>query len=545
MAKEIKFNIKAREELKNGVDALADAVKVTLGPKGRNVIIERKFGAPHITKDGVTVAREIELEDPFQNMGAQLVKEVASKTGDQAGDGTTTATVLAQAIVNVGLKNVAAGANPMDLKRGIDKAVSKVVEGIKAQSREVDDDFGKIENVARISANNDEKIGKLIAEAMQKVTRDGVITVEEAKGTETSVGIVEGMEFDRGYISPYFVTNTEKMECEMDSPYILLYDKKISNLKDMLPVLEQTAQSGRGLLIIAEDVDNEALATLVVNRLRGSLKICAVKAPGFGDRRKEMLEDIAILTGGTVISEVKGMQLANATINDLGTAEKITVNKDNTIIVNGAGSKEAIEARVNQIKAQMEATTSSYDKEKLQERLAKLAGGVAVLYIGAPSEVEMKEKKDRVDDALSATRAAIAEGIVPGGGVAYIRTLPMLEELKGDNDDENTGIQIIRRAIEEPMRQIVDNAGVEGAVIVQKVKEGKGDFGYNARTGEYQNFFESGVIDPAKVTRVALENAASIAGMFLTTECVIADKKEENPAAPAMSNPGMGGMGMM
>ena len=545
MAKEIKFNIKAREELKNGVDALADAVKVTLGPKGRNVIIERKFGAPHITKDGVTVAREIELEDPFQNMGAQLVKEVASKTGDQAGDGTTTATVLAQAIVNVGLKNVAAGANPMDLKRGIDKAVSKVVEGIKAQSREVDDDFGKIENVARISANNDEKIGKLIAEAMQKVTRDGVITVEEAKGTETSVGIVEGMEFDRGYISPYFVTNTEKMECEMDSPYILLYDKKISNLKDMLPILEQTAQSGRGLLIIAEDVDNEALATLVVNRLRGSLKICAVKAPGFGDRRKEMLEDIAILTGGTVISEVKGMQLANATINDLGTAEKITVNKDNTIIVNGAGSKEAIEARVNQIKAQMEATTSSYDKEKLQERLAKLAGGVAVLYIGAPSEVEMKEKKDRVDDALSATRAAIAEGIVPGGGVAYIRTLPMLEELKGDNDDENTGIQIIRRAIEEPMRQIVDNAGVEGAVIVQKVKEGKGDFGYNARTGEYQNFFESGVIDPAKVTRVALENAASIAGMFLTTECVIADKKEENTAAPAMPNPGMGGMGMM
>ena len=545
MAKEIKFNIKAREELKNGVDALADAVKVTLGPKGRNVIIERKFGAPHITKDGVTVAREIELEDPFQNMGAQLVKEVASKTGDQAGDGTTTATVLAQAIVNVGLKNVAAGANPMDLKRGIDKAVSKVVEGIKAQSQEVDDDFGKIENVARVSANNDEKIGKLIAEAMQKVTRDGVITVEEAKGTETSVDIVEGMEFDRGYISPYFVTNTEKMECEMDSPYILLYDKKISNLKDMLPILEQTAQSGRGLLIIAEDVDNEALATLVVNRLRGSLKICAVKAPGFGDRRKEMLEDIAILTGGTVISEVKGMQLANATVNDLGTAEKITVNKDNTIIVNGAGSKEAIEARVNQIKAQMEATTSSYDKEKLQERLAKLAGGVAVLYIGAPSEVEMKEKKDRVDDALSATRAAIAEGIVPGGGVAYIRTLPMLEELKGDNDDENTGIQIIRRAIEEPMRQIVDNAGVEGAVIVQKVKEGKGDFGYNARTGEYQNFFESGVIDPAKVTRVALENAASIAGMFLTTECVIADKKEENPAAPAMPNPGMGGMGMM
>lgn len=545
MAKEIKFNINAREELKNGVDALADAVKVTLGPKGRNVIIERKFGAPHITKDGVTVAREIELEDPFQNMGAQLVKEVASKTGDQAGDGTTTATVLAQSIVNVGLKNVAAGANPMDLKRGIDKAVEKVVECIKSQSSEVDDDFGKIENVARISANNDEKIGKLIAEAMQKVTRDGVITVEEAKGTETSVEIVEGMEFDRGYISPYFVTNAEKMECEMDSPYILLYDKKISNLKDMLPVLEATAQTGRGLLIIAEDVDNEALATLVVNRLRGSLKICAVKAPGFGDRRKEMLEDIAVLTGGTVISELKGMQLANATINELGTAEKITVDKDSTIIVNGAGSKEAISGRVSQIKAQIEATTSSYDKEKLTERLAKLAGGVAVLYIGAPSEVEMKEKKDRVDDALSATRAAIAEGIVPGGGVALIRCIHSLDDLRGDNDDENTGIQIIRRAIEEPMRQIVENAGVEGAVIVQKVKDGEGDFGYNARTGNYENFFESGVIDPAKVTRVALENAASIAGMFLTTECVIADKKEDVPATPPMANPGMGGMGMM
>ncbi len=545
MAKEIKFNIKAREELKNGVDALADAVKVTLGPKGRNVIIEKKFGAPHITKDGVTVAREIELDDPFQNMGAQLVKEVASKTGDQAGDGTTTATVLAQAIVNVGLKNVAAGANPMDLKRGIDKAVAKVIEGIKAQSQEVGDDFDKIENVARISANNDEEIGKLIAEAMRKVKKEGVITVEEAKGTDTTVEVVEGMQFDRGYISPYFVTNTEKMECEMDSPYILLYDKKISNLKDMLPVLEATAQSGRGLLIIAEDVDNEALATLVVNRLRGSLKICAVKAPGFGDRRKEMLEDIAILTGGTVISEVKGMRLEQATIQDLGTAEKITINKDNTIIVNGAGSKEEIAARIGQIKAQIETTTSNYDKEKLQERLAKLAGGVAVLYIGAPSEVEMKEKKDRVDDALSATRAAVEEGIVPGGGTAYIRCLPMLEDLKGDNDDENTGIQIIRRAIEEPLRQIVENAGVEGAVIVQKVKDGKGDFGYNARKGEFENFFESGVIDPAKVTRVALENAASIAGMFLTTECVIADKKEDN-AAPAMPAGGMGGgMGMM
>ncbi len=544
MAKEIKFNIKAREELKKGVDALADAVKVTLGPKGRNVIIEKKFGAPHITKDGVTVAREVELEDAFQNMGAQLVKEVASKTGDQAGDGTTTATVLAQAIVNVGLKNVAAGANPMDLKRGIDKAVSKVVEGIREQSQEVDDDISKIENVARVSANNDEQIGKLIAEAMQKVKKEGVITVEEAKGTDTTVEVVEGMQFDRGYISPYFVTNSEKMECDMESPYILLYDKKISNLKDMLPVLEAVAQSGRPLLIIAEDVDNEALATLVVNRLRGSLKICAVKAPGFGDRRKEMLEDIAILTGGTVISEVKGMQLSQATVADLGTAEKVTVNKDNTIIVNGAGSKEAIANRVNQIKAQIETTTSNYDKEKLHERLAKLAGGVAVLYIGAPSEVEMKEKKDRVDDALSATRAAIAEGIVPGGGVAYIRCLDALDELKGDNDDENTGISIIRRAIEEPMRQIMENAGVEGAVILQKVKDGKGDFGYNARTDTFENFFETGVIDPAKVTRVALENAASIAGMFLTTECVIADKKEDTPAAP-MGAPGMGGMGGM
>lgn len=544
MAKEIKFNISAREELKKGVDALADAVKVTLGPKGRNVIIEKKFGAPHITKDGVTVAREIELEDQFQNMGAQLVKEVASKTGDQAGDGTTTATVLAQAIVNVGLKNVTAGANPMDLKRGMDKAVSAVVEGLKAQSQEVGDDLDKIENVARISANNDEEIGRLIAEAMKKVKKEGVITVEEAKGTETTVEVVEGMEFDRGYISPYFVTNTEKMECEMDNPYILLYDKKISNLKDLLPILEPVAQSGRPLLIIAEDVDNEALATLVVNRLRGSLKICAVKAPGFGDRRKEMLEDIAILTGGQVISEIKGMSLAQATVQDLGTAEKVTVNKDNTIIVNGAGSKEAIDARVNQIKAQIESTTSDYDKGKLKERLAKLAGGVAVLYIGAASEVEMKEKKDRVDDALSATRAAIAEGIVPGGGVAYIRCVDKLDELKGDNDDETTGIAIIRRAIEEPMRQIMKNAGLEGAVILQKVKEGKEDYGYNARTDSFEDFFKTGVIDPTKVARVALENAASIAGMFLTTECVIADKKEDTPAMPAagMGGAGMGGM---
>ena len=542
MAKIIKFNIQAREELKKGVDALADAVKVTLGPKGRNVIIEKKFGAPHITKDGVTVAKEIELENAFENMGAQLVKEVASKTGDQAGDGTTTATVLAQAIVTEGLKNVAAGANPMDLKRGIDKAVSKVVEGIKGMSEEVDDDMAKIENVARISANNDEEIGRLIAEAMKKVKKEGVITVEEAKGTETTVEVVEGMQFDRGYISPYFVTNSEKMECEMDSPFVLLYDKKISNLQEMLPILEAVAQTGRPLLIIAEDVDNEALATLVVNRLRGSLKICAVKAPGFGDRRKEMLEDIAVLTGGNVISEVKGMQLKQATINDLGTAEKITVNKDNTTIVNGAGSKEAIDARVGQIKAQIETTNSEYDKEKLQERLAKLAGGVAVLYIGAPSEVEMKEKKDRVDDALSATRAAIAEGIVPGGGVAYIRCLKSLEDLQGANNDETTGIAIIRRAIEEPLRQIVANAGLEGAVIVQKVKEGSGDFGYNARTDSYENFFATGVIDPAKVTRVALENAASIAGMFLTTECVIADKKEENPMPQMPAGGGMPGM---
>lgn len=544
MAKEIKFDIKAREELKKGVDELANAVKVTLGPKGRNVIVDKKFGAPHITKDGVTVAKAVELEDEFQNMGAQLVKEVASKTGDDAGDGTTTATVLAQAIINVGLKNVAAGANPIDLKRGIDKAVAKVVEGIKAQAQEVDDDLAKIENVARVSANNDAEIGKLIADAMGKVKKEGVITIEEAKGTDTTVKVVEGMQFDRGYISPYFVTNTEKMECEMDNPYILLYDKKISALKDMLPVLEAVAQSGRPLLIIAEDADSEALATLVVNRLRGSLKICAVKAPGFGDRRKEMLEDIAILTHGVVISEDKGLKLDMATVDELGSAEKVTVDKENTTIVNGNGDKELIAERVAQIKAQIEKTTSDYDREKLQERLAKLAGGVAVLYVGAPSEVEMKEKKDRVDDALSATRAAVAEGIVPGGGVAYMRCVAALENFHGDNDDENTGIQIVKRAIEEPLRQIVANAGLEGAIIVQNVKDGKGDYGYNARTGKYENFFESGVIDPAKVTRVALENAASIAGMFLTTECVIAEKKEENPA-PAMPAGGMGGMGGM
>lgn len=544
MAKEIKFNIQAREELKKGVDALADAVKVTLGPKGRNVIIEKKFGAPHITKDGVTVAKEVELEDAFQNMGAQLVKEVASKTGDDAGDGTTTATVLTQAIVANGLKNVTAGANPMDLKRGIDKAVAKVVEGIKAQAQEVDDDLEKIENVARVSANNDAEIGQLIAEAMRKVKKEGVITVEEAKGTDTHVDVVEGMQFDRGYISPYFTTNTEKMECEMENPYILLYDKKISALKDMLPILEESAKSGRPLLIIAEDVDSEALATLVVNRLRGSLKVCAVKAPGFGDRRKEMLEDIATLTGGIVISEEKGLTLENTTVDMLGRAEKVTVNKENTVIVNGLGDKERIAERVAQIKGQIETTKSDYDREKLQERLAKLAGGVAVLYIGAPSEVEMKEKKDRVDDALSATRAAIAEGIVPGGGVAYIRCIKCLEGLKGDNEDETTGIEIVKRAIEEPLRQIVFNAGLEGAVIVQKVKDSEGDYGYNARTEQFEHLFETGVIDPAKVTRVALENAASIGGMFLTTECVIAEKKEENPA-PAMANQGMGGMGGM
>ena len=544
MAKEIKFNIEARDLLKSGVDQLANAVKVTLGPKGRNVIIDKKFGAPHITKDGVTVAKEIELVDTFENMGAQLVKEVASKTGDDAGDGTTTATVLAQAIVGEGLKNVTAGANPMDLKRGIDKAVAAVVANIKAQAKEVGDDFDKIEQVAKISANNDAEIGHLIAEAMKKVHKEGVITIEEAKGTETRIDVVEGMQFDRGYLSPYFVTNTEKMEVQMDSPFILIHDKKISNLKEMLPILEAAAQSGRPLLIIAEDIDGEALTTLVVNRLRGGLKICAVKAPGFGDRRKEMLQDIATLTGGVVVSEEQGLQLESATVEMLGRAEKITVNKDNTTIVNGLGSKEAIAERVAQIKAQIAVTTSDYDREKLQERLAKLAGGVAVLYVGAPSEVEMKEKKDRVDDALSATRAAIEEGTVPGGGVAYIRALAAIEDLKGDNEEETLGIKIVRRAIEEPLRQIARNAGKEGAVIVQRVKEGADDFGYNARNDVYENFYATGVIDPAKVTRVALENAASIAGMFLTTECVIADKKEETPM-PAM-NPGMGGgMGMM
>ena len=662
MAKEIKYDMDARDLLKKGVDELANAVKVTLGPKGRNVIIEKKFGAPHITKDGVTVAKEVELTCPFENMGAQLVKEVASKTNDNAGDGTTTATVLAQSIIGVGLKNVTAGANPMDLKRGIDKAVSKVVESIANQAEAVGDKFEKIEHVAKISANGDEAIGKLIAEAMQRVKTEGVITVEEAKGTETTVDVVEGMQFDRGYISPYFVTDTEKMECQMENPYILIYDKKISVLKDLLPILEPTVQSGRPLLIIAEDIDSEALATLVVNRLRGSLKICAVKAPGFGDRRKAMLEDIAVLTGGTVISEEKGLKLEGATMDMLGTAEKITVDKDTTTIVNGAGDKEAIQARIGQIKIQMENTTSDYDKEKLQERLAKMAGGVAVLYVGAPSEVEMKEKKDRVDDALHATRAAIEEGtvpgggvviseekglkleqatlemlgtcdkvtvskenttivngagqkeliqerinqikaeiknstsdydkeklqerlaklsggvavlyvgaasevemkekkdrvddalcatraaieegIVPGGGVTYIRAIDALEGLKGDNADETTGIEIIKRAIEEPLRQIVANAGKEGAVVVQKVREGKGDFGYNARTDVYEHLHAAGVVDPAKVTRVALENAASIAGMFLTTECVIVEKKEEKPEMP-MAAPGMGGMGGM
>jgi chaperonin GroEL len=543
MAKDIKFNIDARDMLKKGVDELANAVKVTLGPKGRNVIIDKKFGAPQITKDGVTVAKEIELADSFQNMGAQLVKEVASKTNDDAGDGTTTATVLAQSIISVGMKNVAAGANPMDLKRGIDKAVAAVVNSLQKQSQAIDNDFGKIENVAKISANGDETIGALIAEAMKKVKQEGVITVEESKGIETYVDVVEGMQFDRGYISPYFVTNTEKMEADLENPFILIYDKKISVLKDMLPVLEQTVQTGRPLLIVAEDIDSEALATLVVNRLRGSLKICAVKAPGFGDRRKEMLEDIAILTGGTVISEEKGLKLEGTTLDMLGTAEKVTVSKDNTVIVNGAGDKNLISARVGQIKTQIETTTSDYDREKLQERLAKLAGGVAVLYVGAPSEIEMKEKKDRVDDALSATRAAIEEGTVPGGGIAYIRASKALDALKGANDDEMTGIEIIKRAIEEPLRQIVANAGKEGAVVVQKVKEAKEeDFGYNARTDVYENLYKAGVIDPAKVTRVALENAASIAGMFLTTECVITDKPEENPAPAMPMGGGMGGM---
>ncbi|WP_321435869.1 chaperonin GroEL [uncultured Bacteroides sp.] len=544
MAKDISFNIDARDQLKKGVDELANAVKVTLGPKGRNVIIEKKFGAPHITKDGVTVAKEIELSDPFQNTGAQLVKEVASKTGDDAGDGTTTATVLAQSIVSVGMKNVTAGANPMDLKRGIDKAVEAVVASIKKQSEKVGDDYDKIEQVARISANNDATIGKLVADAMRKVSKDGVITIEEAKGTDTTIGVVEGMQFDRGYLSAYFVTNTEKMQCEMENPYILIYDKKISNLKDMLPILEPAVQTGRPLLIVAEDVDSEALTTLVVNRLRSQLKICAVKAPGFGDRRKEMLEDIAILTGGLVISEEKGLKLEQATIEMLGSAEKVTITKDNTTIVNGAGAKENIETRINQIKAQIKTTTSDYDKEKLQERLAKLAGGVAVLYVGAASEVEMKEKKDRVDDALCATRAAIEEGIVPGGGVAYIRAIEVLEGMKGDNADETTGIEIIKRAIEEPLRQIVANAGKEGAVVVQKVREGKGDFGYNAHTDIYENMYAAGVVDPAKVARVALENAASIAGMFLTTECVVVEKKEDKPEMP-MGAPGMGGMGGM
>ena len=543
MAKEIKFDIEARNLLKVGVDKLADTVKVTLGPKGRNVVLEKKFGAPQITKDGVTVAKEIELSDAFENMGAQMVKEVASKTGDDAGDGTTTATLLAQAIINVGLKNVTAGANPMELKRGIDKGVEAVVASIAKQAKVVGDDLEKIEQVARISANNDDAIGKLIAEAMSKVKKEGVITVEEAKGTETTVEIVEGMQFDRGYISPYFVTDAEKMEADLENPYILIHDKKIATMKDLLPVLESTAQTGRPLMIIAEDVEGEALATLVVNRLRGSLKVAAVKAPGFGDRRKEMLEDIAILTGGTVISEEKGLKLEHTTLEMLGQAEKVTVDKENTTIVNGSGDSEGISARVKQIKQQIETTTSDYDKEKLQERLAKLAGGVAVLYIGAASEVEMKEKKDRVDDALSATRAAIEEGIVPGGGVAYIRAIDALSKIKGENEDQNTGIEIVKRAIEEPLRQIVINSGKEGAVVTQVVKEGKNDFGYNARLDKFENLYESGVIDPAKVTRIALENAASIAGMFLTTEAVVVEEKvDEPPMNPAAMGGGMPGM---
>ncbi|MCQ4875817.1 MULTISPECIES: chaperonin GroEL [Odoribacteraceae] len=544
MAKEIKFNVEARDLLKKGVDELANAVKVTLGPKGRNVVIEKKFGAPHITKDGVSVAKEIELSDPYANIGAQMVKEVASKTGDDAGDGTTTATILAQSIINVGLKNVTAGANPMDLKRGIDKAVAEVVKSLESQKEAVGENYDKIRQVARISANGDDNIGALIAEAMEKVTKEGVITVEEAKGTETEVKVVEGMQFDRGYISPYFVTDTEKMNAEFEKPYILLYDKKVSTMKELLPLLEPVAQAGRSLVIIAEDVESEALATLVVNRLRGSLKIAAVKAPGFGDRRKEMLEDLAILTGGVVISEEKGLKLETATIDMLGCAEKVTIDKENTTIVNGCGAKEAIAERVNQIKKLIEHSTSDYDKEKLQERLAKLAGGVAVLYVGAASEIEMKEKKDRIDDALSATRAAIEEGIVPGGGVAYIRAIASLEKLKGENEDETTGIEIIKRAIEEPLRQIAANAGVEGAVVVNKVREGEKDFGYNARTGVYEHLMKTGVIDPKKVARVALENAASIAGMFLTTECVLVEEKQENPA-PAMPPMGGGMPGMM
>ena len=542
MAKDIKSNMDAREVMKKGVDQLANAVKVTLGPKGRNVIIEKKFGAPQITKDGVTVAKEVELEDHFENTGAQLVKSVASKTGDDAGDGTTTATILAQSIVSVGLKNVTAGANPMDLKRGIDKAVDAAVEYIKSTAEKVDDNYDKIEQVATVSANNDPEIGKLIADAMRKVSKDGVITIEESKSRDTYINVVEGMQFDRGYLSGYFVTDTDKMECVMDNPYILIYDKKISNIKDFLPILQPAAESGRPLLVIAEDVDSEALTTLVVNRLRGGLKICAVKAPGFGDRRKAMLEDIAVLTGGVVISEEKGLKLEQATLEMLGTCDKVTVNKDNTTIVNGAGDKQLIADRIAQIKNEMANTTSSYDKEKLQERLAKMSGGVAVLYVGANSEVEMKEKKDRVDDALCATRAAIEEGVVAGGGTTYIRALENLKNVKGANADEQTGINIVERAIEEPLRQIVINAGGEGAVVVQKVREGKGDFGYNARTDVYEDMRKAGVIDPAKVARVALENAASIAGLFLTTECLIVDKPEDKPAMPMGGAPGMGGM---
>ena len=546
MSKEIKFNIEARTLLKEGVDELTNAVKVTLGPKGRNVVMDKKFGAPQISKDGVTVAKEIELSDPYKNMGAQMVKEVASKTADQAGDGTTTATILAQSIMSVGLKNVTAGANPMDLKRGIDKAVIKVVESLKKQTKTVGDDISKIEQVASISANNDHSIGKLIAEAMGKVKKEGVITVEEAKGTETTVEVVEGMQFDRGYISPYFITDTDKMESVLENPYILLSDKKISTMKDLMPVLEPVAQAGRPLVIIAEDVDGEALATLVVNKLRGSLKIAAVKAPGFGDRRKEMLEDLAILTGGTVVSEEKGLKLESATMDLLGEAEKIVIDKENTTIVNGRGEKSNIEGRIKQIKVQIENTTSDYDREKLQERLAKLSGGVAVLYIGAASEIEMKSKKDLVDDALSATRAAVEEGIIPGGGVAYVRAIKSLEKLTGSNEDENTGIAIVRRAIEEPLRMIVENAGMEGSIVIQRVKEGKDDFGYNAYTDKYENLYESGVIDPTKVARIALENAASVAGMFLTTECVIVEEKENKPDMPmGGGGPGMGGMGGM
>ena len=541
MAKEIKYNLDARDLLKRGVDQLANAVKVTLGPKGRNVVIEKKFGAPQITKDGVTVAKEVELENKFENTGAQLVKSVASKTGDDAGDGTTTATILTQAIVTEGLKNVTAGANPMDLKRGIDKAVSTIVDHIKSTAEQVGDNYDKIEQVATVSANNDPEIGKLLADAMRKVSKDGVITIEESKSRDTSIGVVEGMQFDRGYLSGYFVTDADKMECVMDKPYILIYDQKISNLKDFLPILQPAAESGRPLLVIAEDVDSEALTTLVVNRLRGGLKICAVKAPGFGDRRKAMLEDIAVLTGGVVISQDKGLTLDKATLEMCGTCDKVTVNKETTTIVNGAGDKQLIADRIAQIKNEIENTTSSYDKEKLQERLAKLSGGVAVLYVGANSEVEMKEKKDRVDDALCATRAAIEEGVVTGGGTTYIRAQKALENRKGDNADEVTGIRIIERAIEEPLRQIVYNAGGEGAVVVQKVREGEGDFGYNARKGEYEDLRKAGIIDPAKVARVAVENAASIAGMFLTTECLICDKPEEKPQMP-MQNPAMGGM---